>query len=212
MAPPAGFVVDGERMSTEEWETWHQLRRGAARGEELQTIAERLQRADFFEIFGMRPHYRIDPVELDHRYLAISRQNHPDRFATAGPASQSAALSISAVVNKAYDVLRDDYRRAEYLLELAGGPSAAEERQVPGNLLAEVMMLREEIDEAATAKDRHTLERIREALSKRRALVAGEVTAMAEDIGHGGQNKEMRQQLNALKYLNNLMEQVPHLQ
>src|SRR5262249_53310337 len=51
----------------------------------------------------------------------------------------------------AYATLRDPFRRAEYLLQLAGGPSAAQHKEMPAQFLEEMLELRMEIEEIREA-------------------------------------------------------------
>src|SRR2546429_591371 len=76
---------------------------------------------DYYELFGLPREFQIDRNLLPQRYLGISRNIHPDRFAQVGQEMQTFALRMSAAINKAHDVLRDDFLRAEYLLESSGG-------------------------------------------------------------------------------------------
>lgn len=122
---------------------------------------------------------------------------------------QSFALRMSAAVNKACEVLRDDFSRAEYLLESAGGPSAAQDKRVPGDLLNEVMMLREALEEAKASSDRPSITRIAEQVGQRRNRVQTAIASLCERLDSSGDETkaQLRQQLNSLKYLNNLLEQ-----
>ena len=36
-----------------------------------------------FEIFGLKPQFRIDKQKLDEKYFEIQKKVHPDRFASA---------------------------------------------------------------------------------------------------------------------------------
>ena len=76
-----------------------------------------------FERLGLPRRFRLDAAALEANYLARSREVHPD-FTGNDPAS----LQASAALNEAYTTLREPFRRAEYLLNLEGGPSAARER------------------------------------------------------------------------------------
>src|SRR5205823_12735053 len=50
-------------------------------------------------------------------------------------------------LNEAYRILRDPFRRAEYLLGIEGGPSAAEHREMSPAFLEEMLELRMQIEE-----------------------------------------------------------------
>src|SRR5262249_6963881 len=77
-----------------------------------------------FERLGLPRRFRLDLADLERSYLGHSRLVHPDYVGDAPPALQAAAA-----LNEAYATLRDPFRRAEYLLQLEGGPSATEVKQ-----------------------------------------------------------------------------------
>jgi len=164
---------------------------------------------DHFALLGLPRGYDLDPARLQTAYRALSRSIHPDRFAAESDNTRALAVAISAAINEAYDVLRDPVRRADHLLTLAGGPSAMEERGVPGSLLTDVLTLREEIDAARESDDRTTLQRIQGELTERRreamAVVARQAEALEQATPEG--RKELRRQLNSMKYLDNLWAQ-----
>lgn len=174
------------------------------------TLLEHVQGADYFELFGLPRRFAIDDAALQRHYLAISRNVHPDGFATAEPEMQALALRLAAAVNRAYAVVKDPMLRAEYLLETSGGKSAADDKRVPPQLLGEVMMLREEIEEARLNGDAATLARIREsvlaertACERRVAELAGQLTAPGDET-----RDRLRLELNAMKYYQNLLAQL----
>ncbi|HUN80793.1 MAG TPA: Fe-S protein assembly co-chaperone HscB [Phycisphaerae bacterium] len=177
--------------------------------QECHQVLSHVQGADYFELFGLPQAYEIDQAELSKRYLSISRNIHPDKFAAGDGQMQSFALRMSAAVNKAYEVLRDDFLRAEYLLESAGGLSAAQDKRVAGELLTEVMMLREELEEARASADKATISRIAAEVGVKRDHVRSMVASLCERLEGSGEDVKasLRQELNSLKYLNNLAEQ-----
>ncbi len=173
-------------------------------------LLNHVQGADYFELFGMPRRFDLDAAELNRRYLAISSNIHPDKFATAGNEMQSFALRASAAINKAFNVLKNPRQRAEYLLETAGGKSAADDKRVPPDLLTSVMMLREEIDEAKSDGDTAALDSLRATISRRRdeadrkiAELSGELTGSSDES-----KEELRMHLNAAKYIDNLLAQL----
>ena len=92
----------------------------------------------------------VDGAALDEGLRVLQRRLHPDRFATASQEQRDLADAASARVNGATAVLRDDLRRADYLLLLETGTSVLDDetRTAPPALLMEVMEVREAIDEA----------------------------------------------------------------
>jgi molecular chaperone HscB len=75
---------------------------------------------DYFSLFSLPQHLRIDLASLEKNFYAQSRKLHPDRFAAKPAAEQAAALAASSQLNDAYRTLRDPILRTEYLLSLQG--------------------------------------------------------------------------------------------
>src|ERR1051326_3110147 len=108
-----------------------------------------------FERLGLPRRFRFDPAALEANYLARSRTVHPD-FTGNDPAS----LHASAALNEAYTTLHDPFRRAEYLLKLEGGPSAADVKQMPAAFLEEMLELRMRIEEVKEVRDPDRSDRV----------------------------------------------------
>jgi molecular chaperone HscB len=103
---------------------------------------------DHFQRLGLPRRFPLDAAELERAYLARSRAVHPD-FHMAGPdAELAASMDLSAALNEAYTTLGDPFARADHLLTLESGPSAAEHKQLPATFLAEMLEAREEVEQA----------------------------------------------------------------
>jgi molecular chaperone HscB len=98
---------------------------------------------DHFAVLGVPRKLGLDDADLNRRFLALSREHHPDRFAGRDPAAVAVAQRNAARVNDAYRTLRDPIRRVEYLLDLAGVTRPEGEAKCPPDLLEEVFDLRE---------------------------------------------------------------------
>ncbi len=162
---------------------------------------------DYFTLLGLDRRYDLDEEQLHGVCLGLARYIHPDRFAEAPEEVRRLATRLSAEVNNAVAVLLDPVRRASYLLDLAGGPTAGQERGVPGELLREVLVLREQITEAKERHDEAELERLRATIGSQREENLRRIAPLAEgacaaDAGH---RRELRLRLNAMKYWDNLL-------
>ncbi|RYE06313.1 MAG: Fe-S protein assembly co-chaperone HscB [Rickettsiaceae bacterium] len=72
---------------------------------------------NYFELFQIEQKYYLDMVLLNQKYLAQQVKYHPDK---ANEEQKTQYKEISATLNKAYGVLKDDFERAKYLLSLNG--------------------------------------------------------------------------------------------
>jgi molecular chaperone HscB len=118
-------------------------------------------------------------------------------------------------LNEAYAVLLDPFRRADYLATLEGGPSAADQKQAPPEFLEEMLDLRMRIEEAKAYPDPDTSERanLELALTHRRDGFLADVAVLfdglealpPDDPGRGGILVQIRQALNATKYVQGLL-------
>ena len=162
----------------------------------------------YFSLLGLPASFDVDPQQLRRRYLQLSREVHPDRGGAAG-ANEALRLRLSAQANQAYEVLSDPVLRAEYLLELAGGDSAAADRTVPPDVLSETLVLREEIDDAKRAADAQALaalgQQVRATFERRLAEISSQARLLP---GDAALRRELRSRLNALKYYKRMLEQL----
>lgn len=165
------------------------------------------QTANYFDLLGLPQQFDLDGEKLSDTYRAIARNIHPDRFAGQATEMDLLATKLSAQVNEAWRVLKDPVRRAEYLLELANGPSAADCREVPGDLLARVMMLREDLEEARDQSDEQTLTSLRCSIQDERDHAFDNIAKRANDLSlaNDTEKKAFRQLLNSIKYFDSLL-------
>lgn len=74
-----------------------------------------------FLLFGIPQKFCIDRAFLDKRFYALSRENHPDRFATSTDLELKLnALKQMSAINEAYQTLINEDLRRESLLEIQG--------------------------------------------------------------------------------------------
>jgi molecular chaperone HscB len=95
-----------------------------------------------FEQFLLPVKFQIDLSELEKKYFALQSQFHPD-------VSKIEDIETSIAINEAYKILADDFRRACYLLLLAGIDIKNDEKAVRPDFstLEEVLELQEKIAE-----------------------------------------------------------------
>lgn len=186
------------------------LRKGLSPGTDWASLLSHLANADAFELFGLPPTYNIDERTLSEASRAIHRNIHPDRMPRGDEAAQDFALRASAIVNQSLATLKDSRLRAEHLLARAGGNSASEDKQVPPGLLAEMMMIREELEEARAAGEARKLEKIKiDAIARRDeterhiARLCTQLNPPAADLNEV--RSALRMHLNAIKYHSNLV-------
>ena len=161
-----------------------------------------------FDRLGLPRRFALDAAELERQYLARSRAVHPDFHATGSASELAASLELSAAINEAYNTLRDDFTRADYLLTLAGGPTATESKQVPPAFLAEMLDLREEVESARG--DPAATRRLNDDFAARLAALLADAGARFDALPADGPERvaalaAIRGLLNAAKYVRGLL-------
>lgn len=171
--------------------------------------AEPIGRCNYFELFGLPVAFDVDEKSLHQKYLSLTRSVHPDVAGQASPAKRQDALAISSEMNHAYEILRDPVSRAEYMLSLTGEDPGREHRAAPPDLLGEIMMFREEIEEARHAGDQGELNRLKEQVAAKQRACMDSIISLSHLLSDGADiRRELRQQLNAIKYWKNLTERL----
>lgn len=174
-----------------------------------------MDQSNYFDRLGLPRRFRLDAAELERQYLARSRAVHPDYHSVGSSGNLSASLELSAAVNEAYNTLREPFSRADYLLRLEGGPSASDQKQVPQAFLAEMLELRERVEEARAGGTENnpavsTLAtefqgRYDDLMSEVAGRFAEAESMKPDDPKRAGVLVQIRTILNAAKYIRGLM-------
>ncbi|KAA3612833.1 MAG: hypothetical protein DWQ01_03785 [Planctomycetota bacterium] len=110
--------------------------------------ASMLRQADPFARLGLLRAFRVVEGDLVEAHRAASLRWHPDRFALAGEAARLQAEDEMALLNEAFDILKDPIRRAEALLTLEGfRKSETTDMSSSPEFLMEMMELKEQVAE-----------------------------------------------------------------
>lgn len=165
--------------------------------------------SDPYAILGLPRGFDLDRPRLEMAYLRRSADVHPDRC--TDPTERAEAATRAAALNDARAILIDDERRANTLLALRGGPDASSEKTLPDGFLMEIMGVREDMD-AALADDDGARERFQAWADERRAAYLTEIRILFEDDHDAplapDRATAIRIQLNALRYIERMIEQL----
>ncbi len=105
-----------------------------------------------FELFGLPAVFDVDADELASRYRELQRRVHPDKFANASDQERRLSLQMTALVNEAFQTLKDPVRRGHYLLSLRGVDVGEEtDTAMDPAFLMEQMEWRENLEEIRQA-------------------------------------------------------------
>lgn len=161
-----------------------------------------------FEILGVPARFDLDEGQLLQRFIALSSQTHPDRF--TDPVEQAEAAERAAAINEAYRVLKDPESRAEALLTVMGGADRSSDKSLPPDLLMDMMEVRERMESAIESSDRAALEELRtRATQTQREYLERIGSLFASAASDPGALKQIRLELNALRYIERMLEQMP---
>jgi molecular chaperone HscB len=165
---------------------------------------------DPFDTLGLEPRFDLDLAAVEQRHRDLSRALHPDRYTGAPAAERRLSLSRAIDVNESFRVLKDPVRRAEALLRRAGAAmSETSEPKPPPSLLMEMMEQREELSDAARAKDLGRVAALGRAMDARRAEVERRL-GLALDAGSEGPQKiaAALPSLGELRYIRRFLDEV----
>jgi molecular chaperone HscB len=166
--------------------------------------------SDPFDVLGLPPTFNLTRDQIERAYLERSVHVHPDAVGAAG----SDADDASALVHASRETLLSSELRANALLARLGGPSKEAVKSLPPAFLAEVMELREAVEEALASPSPGARRAAREEGLRRRAEFESLVASLFRDISALPPQTRppalcnMRTHLNAWRYIERMIEQV----
>lgn len=164
---------------------------------------------DHFSLFEQEVRYGIDQARLRQRYFELSRLTHPDSLLNRSDEQRWIGLQLSARINEAYAALADPVQRAETMLRILGGASAAEDKAVPPETLARTLELQEELEEALAAGDSQAIASLKERISSEETQLLSRIASLAQRLPDDPSARApLRAALNALRYSARLQDAV----
>jgi hypothetical protein len=130
---------------------------------------------------------------------------HPDL------AVDDEADRAAATLNKAKAILEDPERRAGALLARLGGPGKSEDKSLPAGFLMSMMETREAVEEALASKDPGARARWEAWAQEQRGEYQRRVASLFAAAGESRDAptlRVIRQELNAWRYIERLIEQL----
>jgi len=170
-----------------------------------------------FAALGVQPEYALNRMALRKRLLALSRRLHPDFFSNAEETVRERAQRNTAELNAAFEILDDDFHRADWLVKSLGGPTEADERQMPPAFLAEVLEWNETIEEAQGAApdsaERAALDPLEASLREQREELMGLISEKLDPLppAHDPLLTEVRRNLNAIRYVDRSLREISEI-
>ncbi|WWO99820.1 MAG: Fe-S protein assembly co-chaperone HscB [Candidatus Dasytiphilus stammeri] len=103
--------------------------------------------SNYFALFGLPVQFNIDQKLLTMRYYELQQQFHPDHGINKSAIEKKKFLERCALINKAWQVLRQPLSRAVYILSLYGFEICNESSSITDlSFLKEQLELREECE------------------------------------------------------------------
>ncbi|MEO1584522.1 MAG: iron-sulfur cluster co-chaperone HscB C-terminal domain-containing protein [Planctomycetota bacterium] len=167
-----------------------------------------------FAMLGLTPTFNLTPAAIERAYLTKAAAAHPDLQTNnaapehADPESQSHAADL----NLARQTLISAERRANALLDHLGGPSSSDHTDLPQGFLRDIMHTRLELEEAVQSKDADAIDRFRDWAKQQRASYTSAVNEAFESLAEPAEPNQLadiRTTLNAWRYIERLIEQLP---
>ncbi len=168
-----------------------------------------------FAVLGLEIAFTIDKKAARKRLRRIAHSVHPDFYALAGEAQIALAEHNNALLNRAYDIVTDDLRRADWIVRHLGGPGEKDLGCMHQEFLMEVMEWNEILDDHEPGSEEfETLDG--ELKGERQHLVeaiTGYLTPLPDPGTTEGAEalKDVRKDLNALRYIDRALARVAGL-
>ncbi|MEO6149460.1 MAG: Fe-S protein assembly co-chaperone HscB [Mucilaginibacter sp.] len=106
---------------------------------------------NYFEFYNIPESFHPDEAALKKQFYALSKQYHPDFYATEDDEKQQEILELSTLNNKAYQTLSDPNKRLEYILREHDLLQEGAKPQLPADFLMEMMDINERLMEVENA-------------------------------------------------------------
>jgi Fe-S protein assembly co-chaperone HscB len=140
--------------------------------------------SNYFDLFNIKPAFKIDQDSLNSIYIELQRKNHPD---------SQGNRKISSDLNIGYQTLKQDISRAEHILRIYNIPSESDVN------ISDIFEEFEEISQMTS----QSLEQFILIKKRQRQNVCLELEQLCTEQNF----KSFAQKLTELKYIDRILEE-----
>lgn len=172
--------------------------------------------SNYFEIFDLPVSFDINLSDLSERFRHLQSIVHPDKYANKGDAERRLSVQQSALINEAYQSLRNPLKRAMYILHLHGVEMAQDmDTSMDQEFLMQQIELRETLAEISQITEpwsellefSQNLEQLMDELYQRlRTLLSPATSSTPEDL------QPARDLVRRLQFLSKLQHETQTLE
>ncbi len=164
--------------------------------------------SDPFSLLDLPLRYELDPKDLDRRMRRIAARLHPDR--TTDPIVAAENADRLAEMHAAADLLRDDLKRADRLIDLWGGPEASSEKGLPDGFLEEMLEVRMDLESSLDSGDELAVRRLEEWAGAEWGARRDAVGSLLDGDRPASENdrRSARLEINRWRYIQRMLEQL----
>ncbi len=102
---------------------------------------------NYYELFQIPVSPKVDISLLQKKYYELQRAAHPDFHSNATEEEKQTLLELSAQINKAIVIFKDEQKSIAYFLELKGVLETEDKYALPNDFLMEMMELNEILED-----------------------------------------------------------------
>jgi molecular chaperone HscB len=162
--------------------------------------------SNFFELFGLPVSFDVDLNQVQHQYMELQKQVHPDKFANASDQEKRLSMQQTSWINEAQATLKDPVLRATYLLKLKGVDINLEnETTMDGGFLMQQLEMRERLENIGSVPD--PLDAL-DALAKETRGNMDEVTQGFAHSYQADQLDEAREWVRKLQFMQKAIKEI----
>ena len=149
---------------------------------------------NYFEMLNQPQTFAVDSLSLENAYQTLMARFHPDRFVNAPLVEKRVAEQVSVRINEAYQTIKNDLSRAQYLCSLKG-MNVHERRPMPPAVLMKQMDWHEMLEAALATGDTVRMYDLREEVTNERKTLLVQMQAAFDEKGDDALALELTREL-----------------
>ncbi|MFK5893686.1 MAG: Fe-S protein assembly co-chaperone HscB [Pseudomonadota bacterium] len=174
---------------------------------------------NYFQLLGLTTDFEVDRDTLTTNYRDLQRQFHPDKFASRSDMEKRLSVQHSALINDAFQTLKNPLKRAIYHLSLLGLELKDHETTMDPLFLMQQMQLREQLEQVKEQPEPYPdLEKMQADVAKKLSLYIKDLITLFVSTNQKNDSvdheilEKIKNIILKMQFLNKLQQQCEELE